>query len=159
MRLLAFASALACAAAVPAAGSETPIESVDVEFDVEAIDSPVAARFWSGLERDLESAILERLASRISETGAEIEIDIDEFDMSESFQAALGAQSFLKGDVNVRNDDDPTKNSFYDLTVTVAEAGRFAQGEAGMEILTVPTEQVYETLVEAFAEGIVTRLR
>ncbi|MDU8944641.1 hypothetical protein [Ovoidimarina sediminis] len=150
---------LACAIAMPAAASDTKIETVDVEFDVEAIESRSAAAFWSDLEDDLENAIIEKVADRIADTGAEIEIDIDEFDMSESFQAALGADSLLKAEVNVRNRAEPTKNSFYELTVTVEDAGRFVHGGAGIEVLTVPTRQVYELLVETFAEGVVTRLR
>lgn len=159
MNKLILSGALALCMALPAAANTSKIQAVDVEFDLQAIESATAAEFWADLESDLETALVVRVADAIADEGAEIRIDIDEFDMSESFGAALGADSVLKADVNIRNAEDPTKNSFYDLTVTVAQAGDLVEGEAGMEVLTVPTEQIYEAMIQTFADGVVSRLR
>ncbi|MEO0693156.1 MAG: hypothetical protein AAFY90_09815, partial [Pseudomonadota bacterium] len=79
--------------------------------------------------------------------------------MSNSFQSAMGADSRLMGDINVRNDSDRTKNSFYDLGITLDEAGKVVEGENGMQVLTVSTDEAYTALIDAFADGVVARLR
>lgn len=160
-----------CASALVAAMSAAPalamsadhmISSIDVEFDLESIESPVAAEFWADLEGDLEEAIATRITDHIAKEGAagsEIVIDIDEFEMSNSFQAALGVNSVLMGDVDVTNEADPAMNSHYALRVPVEESGRFETTDDGIQIVTHDREEVYQAIVDTFANGVVKRLR
>lgn len=156
--ILTMAVALA-ALSSPLAAQETPVESVDVTFDLQDVESKVAAEFWADLEGDLETEIVRLVATRIAESGSEISIDIDEFDVSNSFQGAIGVDSVLTASVEVKNEDDPTKNSFYDLRVTVDEAARIKRDGDGAELITHEREDVYRAMVETFAEGVVKRLR
>lgn len=143
----------------PAWASDSPIKAVDVSFDISAIESAEAAGFWSDLEGDLETAILQRVADRLGDPGASIRIDIDKFEMSNSFAAALGADSTLNGDVAVRNPDDSTVNSFYEFTIRLDEAGEMTTTESGTQVLTVPVDVAYRAMIDSFAEGVVSRLR
>lgn len=159
MKNTLLAGAAIVALGLPAFAGDTPVAGVDIEFDLEAIKNSEAAAFWSNLEEDLEAAIIVRVGDRLSNKGSKIRIDIDEFSMSNSFQSAMGADSRLMGDINVRNDSDKTKNSFYDLGITLDEAGKVVEGENGMQVLTVSTDEAYTALIDAFADGVVARLR
>lgn len=159
MKTTTFAGAILMALSLPAFASDTPVAGVDVEFDLDAIKNSEAAAFWSNLDEDLEQAIIVRVGDRLSDRGSKIRIDIDEFSMSNSFQSAMGADSVLTGDINVRNESDKTKNSFYDLTITLDEAGAVVEGENGVQVLTVSTDEAYTALIDAFASGVVSRLR
>lgn len=160
MKRLIQATASAALLACPAlAGDNQMIEEIDVEFDLEAVESPVAADFWSDLEGDLEDAIAARLTSRLCEEGSEISVDIDEFALSNSFQGAIGVDSVLTASVEVKNEEDPTKNSYYELKVTVDESGMFETTEDGKRIVTHEREEVYAAVVSTFADGVVKRLR
>ena len=160
MRRFILAGAIAAMTAMPAVADETRIESVEVIFDLSAIESQAAATFWADLEGDLETAIIERIADRTADEGSDVKIDIDEFSMSNSFQAALGKDSLIKADVQVTNDSDSTKNSFYELTARLDEAGDFGVGENGVvEVRTIPTEVAYDAMIETFADRVVEKLR
>lgn len=159
MKKILLAGAASAALYLPAFAADTRVAGVDVEFDLEAVKSKEAAAFWSDLENDLESAIILRVGDRTGKTGSHIRIDIDEFSMANSFQSAMGADSRLMGDINVRHDTDRTKNSFYDLTITLDEAGRVVPTEEGVDVQTVTQEAAYTALVDAFADGVVSRLR
>ncbi len=152
-------TALSLAAPALALDADHQVEKVDVVFDLQAIESPEAAQFWSDLEGDLETAIIAKVADNIAESGSEIEIDIDEFDMTNTFQSALGLDSSLKAGIQVTNEDDPTRNSFYDLRLTVNESGDFETTEDGVEIVAAERELIYETMVNGFADAVIERLR
>ena len=156
--ILTMAIALA-ALSSPLAAQETPVERVDVTFDLQGVESKAAAEFWADLEGDLETEIVSLVADRIAESGSEIDIDIDEFDVSTSFQGALGVDSVLTAAVSVKNDDDPAKNHSYDLRVKVDEAARLKRDSNGTELIAHDREDVYRAMVETFAEGVVRRLR
>ncbi len=161
MRNLAFSAVIAVVAgliALPSFADTAPVESVDVDFDIQAIESPAAAAFWTNLEGDLEEAILARVVERIEDEGSKIWIDVDEFNLSNSLQAALGEDSTLKAGITVKNEADPTQNSFYDLSITLLEAGKLVQGNDGTEILTLPEAEAYRVMVNAFADNVVSRL-
>ena len=143
----------------PIVAQETPIESVDVTFELQDVESKVAAEFWADLEGDLETEIISLVTDRIADDGSEISIDIDEFDVSNSFQGALGVNSELTAAIEVKNESDPSKNSFYDLRVTVDEAAKLKRDEDGAQLITHDREDVYRAMVETFAEGVVKRLR
>ena len=143
----------------PLAAQNTPIEGVDVTFELQDIESKNAAEFWAELEGDLEAEIIKLVADRIAENGSMISIDIDEFDVSSSFQGALGVDSVLTGAIEVKNESDSTKNSFYDLRVTVDEAAKMKRDGNGAELITHDRQDVYQAMVETFAEGVVKRLR
>lgn len=160
MKNLLCMTAIATAVALPAAAqTDTPIENVDVSFELSAIESPAAAQFWAQLEGDLETAIIERVATQTADEGSKVQIDIDEFMMSNSFAAALGEESAITADIEVTNDTDPTKNSFYQLTVTLAEAGGFEPTAEGVAFKTIPEDVAYKAMIDTFAESVVTRLR
>jgi hypothetical protein len=141
------------------AAQETPIQGVDVEFELQDVESKVASEFWADLEGDLEAEIIKLVANRIAEDGSDISIDIDEFDVSKTFQGAIGVDSVLTGAVEVKNEGDTTKNSFYDLRVSVDEAAKLKRDGDGADLITHDREDVYRAMVETFAEGVVKRLR
>ena len=159
MKRIFMAGLAAISLICPAWASDSPIKAVDVQFDIQAIESAEAATFWADLEKDLETAIIQRVVDRLARRGATIRIDINEFEMSNSFAAALGADSKLSGDIAVRNPDDSRVNSFYELTLRLDEAGKMTTDETGSQVLTVPLEVAYRAMVDAFADGVVSRLR
>jgi hypothetical protein len=160
MKRFLTAAGIAALAATPLmAADEHMIEKIDVTFDLQSVESPTAAEFWADLEGDLEEAIAAKVTDRIAEEGSVVTIDIDEFDMSNTFQGALGVDSVLLGHIEVKNEADPTKNTYYDLKVTVDESGSFETGENGVEIVAHDREKVYAAVVDTFATGVVERLR
>ncbi len=159
MSIQRFAVAAVLASTTAAAASDTPVKSVDVQFDQSAIESVEAVQFWGNLETDLEVAIMERVADRLSDSGSEIKIDIDELLVSNSFAAALGADSVLAGDIAITNEDDNTKNSFYSLTINLTQAGDLVSDGETTSLLTLPEEDAYAAMVDAYAASVVERMR
>lgn len=157
-------AAILAATAVPVAAisNDHMIKSIEVVVDLQSIDSPVAAEFWANLEGDLEAEIAAQVTDHIAEEGADgsvIVIDINEFEISNSFGGALGIQSALLADVDINNEADPTMNNAYALKVTVDESGKFETTEDGLQIVTHERDVVYQAMVDTFANGVVKRLR
>lgn len=73
-------------------------------------------------------------------------------------QGALGIDFSLIAGVEVRNGADPTKNSFYDLKVTVDESGSFQTDDSSNAIVTHERSALDEAVVKTFADGVVKRL-
>jgi len=157
MKRLIMASAIALTAAMPAFAQDR-VQEVDVTFDIEAVQSRDAASFWSNLSGDLETAIMERVSDRIAEDdGYAILIDVNEVDMSNSFQSALGKDSTIVAGVRMKN-EDMTKEEYYNLTVRLEEAGNFEFMPDGTLVQTVPVEEAYAAMIDAFADNVVTHL-
>lgn len=145
----------ALALAVPAFADAPAVEKVNVDFNIQAIESQAAAEFWSNLEGDLEEAILKRVAMQIADEGATVSIDIDEFDLSNSFQAAIGIDSTLTADVAIKSEVDPTIETFYDVKITMLNAGY----TDSTDFSTVPVEEAYTAFIEAFADNVYSKLK
>lgn len=160
MKRMIFAAGVAALMASPlAAADEHKIEEIDVIFDLQSLESPTAAEFWADLEGDLEAAIAAKVTDQIADEGSVITIDVDELDMANTFQGALGVESVLTGHIEVKNETDPTVNSYYDLRVTVDESGKFETGDDGVQIVAHEREEVYDAVIDTFAKGVVERLR
>ena len=154
------ATAVAAALATSAfAADKHMIEKVDVSFELDAVKSEVAAQFWADLEGDLEEAIVTRVADQLGESGSVITVDVDELDMATNFQSTLDVDSSLAASIMIKNEDDPTKDSFYDLKVIAHETGAFVKTDEGYKMIATERERVYDLMVEAFADGLVRRLR
>lgn len=142
----------------PAYG-ETLVKEVNVEVDLESIQNAKAAEHWTGIADDLENAMVERLVGMTSEDGAKISVDIDEVELSNSLQSAMGtAESKLMGRVNISHESDNTKFDTYDLTVTFEQAGPFFLPGTDLTAITTDSEEYYNAMIAAFADAVVTRL-
>lgn len=159
MKHSVIATVAALVLASPSLAETSTVKEVDVTFELQAIESAAAAGFWADLEGDLESAVIARLADRLDKSGAEISIDINEFDMSNSFQSALGAESSLAAEISIRDEDDPTVNTYYDLIVKLQDAGRLKYGEKGVEIQALSENEAYGLMIDAFADNVVAKLQ
>ncbi len=149
------------AAAVLIAGATSgfamqKIADVDVTMDATAIENVEAAKFWSTIEGDLEEAIVTLVTDRMDDEGYNIIVKLDEVALATSFQGALGVESYLAGDVNVTNSQEPSETKFYNLSITALQDGMiYGEGET---FSMVQSEAYYEALVKKFAESVVERL-
>ena len=108
----------------------------------------------------MQAAIAARLVDQIGETGSEIKIDVNELALTNSFQSSLGLEdAVLVGQVNIVNDSDNTKFDAYELTISAKSASAFGPGGMPLEGAFTDTPEYYAALVEAFADGVVTRLK
>ncbi|MFZ1727381.1 MAG: hypothetical protein WBO29_08105 [Albidovulum sp.] len=138
----------------------TMVKEVDVSVDLEAIENPQAAEYWTSVSDDLENAIVARLTDRIAEDGAKISVDIDEVELANSWQSAMGtADSKLVGNVNVTHDSNNTVFDSYDLTVTFEQAGPFFLPGTDLTAITTDSQEYYDAMVAAFADHVVTNLK
>lgn len=160
IRILAFATfvGLGAALALPTT-AQTVVRDVDISVDMDAIQNAEAAAYWSDLADDLENAIVANLVGRTGEQGAKISIDIDEVELANSFQSAIGvADSRLSGSVAVTHDSDNTQFDNYDLTVTFEQAGPFFLPGTDLAAITTDSKEYYDAMVAAFADHVVRRL-
>lgn len=143
------------------ANAETaPIKDVSVETDITAIDNAKAASYWANVSADIENAIAARLVDRTAEEGSEIKIDINELSLANSFQSALGLEdAVLVGQVNVINETDNAKYDAYELTISAKAAQAYGPEGLVLEGAFTDTPEYYAALVNAFADGVVTRLK
>lgn len=152
----AFLSALALGAAVPAF-AETQVKEVEVSIDLEAINNPQAATVWSNIATDLQNAIVGRITDRIDEDGVKISVDINEVELANSFQSAMGiADSKLAGRINISSETDNSKFATYDLDVSFDQA--YLPVGTDITVLTIESPVYYATMIELFAERVVENL-
>ena len=141
------------------AAPDDKVKSVAVEMDITALTNAAAAVRFANTASDLQGAILARVVDRTAEEGMEIKIDLSEVELSNSFTDAVGAaDTRLVGVVNVSDMDDNTNFNTYELTVTVEQAVTFLPKEFDPATLTASSDEFYQALIAAFADGVVRRL-
>lgn len=155
------AAALVLATTMPAmAETLAPVKDIAVTTELSAVSNATAAAYWATLDTDLETAIATRLADRIGDTGAEISIDIEEVSLSNGFTEKLGlADTRIVGDITVKDADDDRRNQYYTLTIDVNRATPMMPVDTDVTTLPADTRVYYTAMVDAFAEGVVEKLR
>ncbi|CAM5358907.1 hypothetical protein FALB51S_01549 [Frigidibacter albus] len=155
-RFAALLSALALGAASPAL-AVTEVKEVEVSIDLDAINNPQAATVWGNIASDLQMAIIGRVTDRVDEDGVKISVDINEVELANSFQSAMGiANSRLVGRVNISSETDNSKFSTYDLEVTFDQA--YLPVGSDVTVLTIESPVYYATMIELFADRVVEKL-
>lgn len=136
------------------------IMSVDVTNDLSAIENEKAAAYWANLEKDLEAAIGLLIQDKLADTGAEIKIDIREIELANAFERKLNlSDAVLVGMVNIVDQNDNTNFDTYELTVSLESAKVVVPEGMTLVLSTTDTPETYQRLVDAFAEGVVSRLK
>lgn len=136
------------------------VKSVDVTIELEALTNAEAATKFANIEMDLENAIAARLIDRTdAENGDTVEIDLSELELSNSFTEAFNfADTKLVGDVKVTGPAaNPSVNS-YELLVDVNTSIPYFPEGTVVETLPVDSEVYYATLIDAFADAVVSKL-
>ena len=166
----AAAAALIALAASPLLANVDMVAKVDVSVDISAVNNAQAATFWANLEKDLENALVAKLTNRLPVEeikpdedgkidGAQIIVDIREVELASAFERELNlGDAVLVGDVTIRDDTDMANTDTYELTVSLENA-QVIVPEGMTVVLSTDTTGAYTRLVEAFAEGVVTRLK
>ena len=153
------------------------VAKIDVTTDLAAIQNEKAAAYWANLDEDIENAIAARLTdrlvseeeSKITTTGSgdataaidgtQILVDIREIELANAFERELNlADAVLVGQVNIVDDTDNSNHDAYELSVTLENASIIIP-EGAVLVLSTDTTQAYDRMVEAFAEGVVSRLK
>lgn len=141
------------------AAADDPVKSVEVEMDITALTNAAAAERFANISADLQGAILARVVERTAEEGMEISIDLSEVELSNSFTDAVGAaDTRLVGNVKVSDETKTSNFNTYELTVTIEQATPFLPQEFDQTSLTASSDEFYQALIAAFADGVVTRL-
>ena len=164
------ATALIVALSTPLAAAVDKVAKIDATVDVAAINNAQAATFWANLEADLENAIAARLTDRLvteeakpdadgNIDGARIMVDIHEVELANAFERELNlGDAVLVGQVTIVDDTDNSNADGYELTVSLENA-HVVVPEGMTVVLSTDTSEAYRHLVEAFADGVVSRLK
>lgn len=160
--LIATVSAITLAAGAQAA--QTPVEKITVETDLGAIQNQAAARHFTTLADDLESAIATRIAPErlVSEQvgGSKITIDIDELELSNTWANLHDlSQSKLSGIVKVSSDVDNSKYDTYTLSVAYPDVIAVLPEGTDPATLTMDSAVYYQAMIGAFADHVVDKLK
>jgi hypothetical protein len=152
-------SALTVIFATGAFAAVDRIKEIDVTADLSAVSNETAALYWSTLEVDLEAAIAARLTDRFADEGARIRVDLREVELTNAFDRAINlGEAVLVGQVNIEDDTDNQNSDAYELTVSL-ETARVLVPEGGTIVITADDKATYQSLVDAFADGVVERLK
>lgn len=158
MKTLA-ATAVVAVLSTSAFAAVDKIKTIDVTTELTAIGNEQAAAFWANLEADLENAIAARVTDRVADTGAEILVDIREVELTSAFDRELNlGDAVLVGQVNIKDDTDNSNFDAYELSVSLENA-QIILPEGTFLVLSTDTTGAYNRLVEAFADGVVSRLK
>lgn len=134
-------------------------KSVDVVAELAAVSNPAAAAYWGTLEQDLEAAIAARLGDRIGTEGTDIEIDIEEMELSSGFTEQMGlADTRLSGQVRLRDDEDRSAHETFNLTVDVNQVRPLLAPDVDLAALQVDPKVFYDAMIAAYASAVVDRL-
>ena len=152
---------LATALVLPAMAQDAPtVKSIDVTVDIAAVKNEAAAKYWGQLETDLEGAILAKVQPQIADDGIDISIDISEVELSNGFQEVIGiADTRLVGAVKMTHASDNSRFDTYELTVDVNAATPLLPEGFVLSTATVDTKEYYDAMINAFADGVVKRLK
>ena len=167
---IATSAALLALLSSPLLAGVDKVAKVDASVDVSAINNAQAATFWANLEADLENAIAARVTDRLATEevkpdedgkidGAQIKVDVREVELASAFERELNlADAVLVGQVTIVDDTDNTNADGYELTVSLENA-KVIVPEGMTVVLSTDTSGAYTRLVEAFADGVVSRLK
>lgn len=145
-----------------AAMAATPptVKSIDVDVELEAIENPKAAAYWTSIADDLENAIAKLVTEQIADDGVDIKIDLQEVELSGGFDEAMGlAETRLVGDVAMVHDSDNSRFGAYTLTVDINAAKPLIPADVDLVTLPADTRVYYDAMIQAFAQGVVDRLK
>lgn len=135
------------------------ISEIDVSVDLPAIENSEAAKVWTSLGTDLETAIAERVANQLGENGTEVVIDINEVALATAFENAYALEdSSLVGMVDIRV-PGVLNNEEYELTVTASQAIAALDPTIDRSTLTIASEEVYRAMIDAFADNVSMKLK
>lgn len=135
------------------------ISEIDVSVDLSAIENSEAARVWTSLGRDLETAIAERVADQLGEDGTEVVVDINEVALATAFENAYALEdSSLVGMVEIRV-PGLLNNEGYELRVTAGQAIAALDPTLDRASLTIASEEVYRAMIDAFADNVSMKLK
>lgn len=152
---------LATAVAFPSFAQDLkPVREIEVTADMTGIENAQAATYWGTLQDDLKAAILAKVAPTDDEAAVVIKIKIDSVQLSNGFQEKLGlADTTLAGNVLVQDDKNNTKNDAYDLKVDVNAATPLLPEGYDFTAADADAQVYYTAMVNAFADGVVSRLK
>ena len=164
------AGALIALLAAPTLAAVEKVASIDARVDLSAINNEQAATFWANLETDLENALAARLTDRLAAEaarpddqgridGTQIVVDIREVELANALQRELNlGDAVLVGQITVKDDLNLSNSDSYELSVSLQNA-QVVVPEGAPRVRWTDTEGAYTRLVEAFADGIVERLK
>ena len=158
MKRIFLASTLALATAFSASAMDSKVESVKVDFDLTAVKSQEAAHYWRNLEPDLETAIVERIGPNFADKGLKVDVDIDELNISDTYDVALGRASVLQGIVTIKSDDEDSEPKLYDVKVLFSDRPTVVSTDDQIGIVPTPTDAVYGTMVDTFADRVASKI-
>jgi hypothetical protein len=156
--------------ATPLAAAVDKVAKIDASVDISAITNAEAATFWANLEADLENAIAARVTERLAAEevkpddqgridGAQINVDIREVELATAFERELNlGDAVLVGQVTVVDDTDNSNSDGYELSVSLENA-KVIVPEGTVVVLSDDSLGAYTRLVEAFADGVISRLK
>jgi hypothetical protein len=159
--MLAAATLMALLAG-PATAEVDKIKEIDVTADLTAVGNADAAAYWGTLEADLEAAIAALVSDRLAEDGARIIVDIREVELSSPFERAINlGDSVLVGQVNIADDTDNANFDGYELSVSLETASIIVPEGSDIRAVVFSTDDrsSYRSLIDAFAKGVVDRLK
>lgn len=147
--------------AMPVLAADMKIKDVEVKADVGSIQNAQAAQYFGNLPTDLKAAIAARVADRAttsqSESGATISVDVNEVELSNTFQNITNlASTKLEGNVNVFEGGTALRS--FTLAVSVEQAAAFFPEGTDLQALTLDTPVYYQAMVNAFADAVVQRI-
>lgn len=137
-----------------AAMALTPVESVEVDVDLSAIQNERAATYWTDIADDLETAIVSRLTPQLADDGASISVDIDEVSLANTFERTFSTEdSFLIGDVKISGEPK------YTLKVSFEQARVFMPENVDLTTITFDSPYYYTSMIDAFADNVANKLQ
>ena len=141
------------------ASAKVDVEDIRVTIDLNAVENIKAASVWNDLAGDLETAIAAKLIDQISDTGAEVVIDIDEVSLANNFELAANIEEAkLVGDVLLKI-PGIANNERYQLTVSANEAKAFYPDGTDAGTVTLESDVFYTAMIERFAENVTAKLK
>ena len=135
------------------------VKEVDVNVSLDDIENAAATEVWKSVETDLEAAIAARLVSQLSDTGAEISVDLDEVSLASNFENAFGIEdAVLAGQVEVRTPDDGMVEN-YTLTVMAEDVVRADPDTGDVVAVEISADAIYDAMIAGFADNVATKVQ
>ncbi|WP_424944967.1 hypothetical protein [Aliiroseovarius crassostreae] len=143
----------------PLFADTTMVKDIEVEIELDDLNNPSAAGQWANIEDDPKNAIAERLTDRFDDEGVSIIVDMDEVELANTLQSAVGvADSKMAARVKITSSYDHSKYEAYDLSVAFDDILVVLPEDFDLSTLTKDSELYYNGMIDVFADRIVENL-
>ena len=134
------------------------VGSLRVDAPADAALGAAAANRVTIVDEDVKQAITTRIEDRLAAAGIKVEVELDRIEVASAYDAMQGRDvSVIAGQVQLRDVFEVPQHKSFAVTAEARQVN-MPSTDPAETVLPASSEQFYDAMVEAFAEGVTSTL-